>query len=74
MRFEENSPLPELVKTIPHAAFEVDDLIGTIKAKEILIQPKSPSEGITDAFIIANGAPVEFLQIDKEGKNRIAES
>lgn len=69
MRFEEESPLPQLVKTIPHIAFEVADLIGTIKGKEILIQPNSPSEGITVAFIIDNGAPVEFLQIDKQGKN-----
>lgn len=69
MRFEEESPVPELVKTIPHIAFEVDDLISTIKGKEILIQPNSPSEGITVAFIIDNGAPVEFLQIDKQGKN-----
>lgn len=69
MRFEEESPLPQLVKTIPHIAFEVADLIGTIKGKEILVQPNSPSGGITVAFIIDNGAPVEFLQIDKQGKN-----
>ena len=26
MRFEENSPVSELIKTLPHIAFEVDDL------------------------------------------------
>ncbi len=26
MRFEADSPLPELIKTVPHIAFEVDDL------------------------------------------------
>jgi len=65
MRYEDDSPVPELVKIIPHIAFEVDDLLAAIKGKDILIEPNSPSEGVTVAFIIDNGAPVEFLQIDK---------
>ena len=65
MRFEPDSPLPELVKTVPHVAFEVDDLESAILGKEVLIPPNSPSEGITVAFIIDNGAPIEFLQISK---------
>ncbi len=64
MRFEPDCPLPELVQTVPHIAFEVDDLGAEIAGKEILIEPNSPSEGITIAFIVDNGAPIEFLQID----------
>jgi hypothetical protein len=64
MRFEPDSPLPELVKSVPHIAFEVDDLEAEIAGKEILIEPNSPSEGITVAFIVDNGAPIEFLQTD----------
>jgi hypothetical protein len=64
MRFEPGCPLPELVQTIPHIAFEVDDLALEIEGKDIIIQPNSPSEGILVAFIVDNGAPVEFLQID----------
>ena len=65
MRFESDCPLPEIVKTIPHIAFEVDDLTTAIEGKDILIEPNSPSEGVTVAFIIDNGAPVEFLEFDK---------
>jgi len=65
MRFEPDCPLPELVKTVPHIAFEVDDLEEELRGKEILIEPNSPSEGITVAFIVDNGAPIEFLEIDK---------
>jgi len=65
MRFEDDSPINELVKNIPHVAFEVDDLEEAIKGKEILIAPNSPSKGITVAFIVDNGAPIEFIQIDK---------
>lgn len=66
MRFEPEAPVPELVRTIPHVAFEVDDLSAEIAGKEILIAPNSPSPGVTVAFIVENGAPVEFLQFDKK--------
>jgi hypothetical protein len=66
MRFEPGCPLPELVKTVPHVAFLVDDLDEAIADKEVIIQPNSPSEGVRVAFIVDNGAPVEFLEIDKK--------
>lgn len=62
MRFEPDAPLPEIVKNIPHIAFEVDDIGEALKDKEIIIPPNSPSENVIVAFIIDNGAPVEFLQ------------
>lgn len=64
MRFEADSPLPELVKTVPHVAFEVDDLARELEGHELLIAPNSPSPGVTVAFIVDNGAPVELLCID----------
>jgi len=66
MRFEPDSPLPDLVKTVPHIAFQVDDLEDELQGKEILIEPNSPSEGVTVAFIVDNGAPIEFLELDEE--------
>ena len=35
-----------------------------IAGKQILIEPNSPTEGVTVAFIVDNGAPIEFLQFD----------
>lgn len=65
LRFDADCPLPELAKTIPHVAFVVDDLEAAIEGKEILIEPNSPTEGVTVAFIVDNGAPIEFLQFDR---------
>ena len=65
MRFESDCPLPELVKTIPHIAFEVDNLIEAINGKEVLIEPNSPSEGVMVAFIVEDGAPVELMEINQ---------
>lgn len=63
MRFDESCDLPELVRTVPHVAFQVDDLEAALAGKEILIEPNSPSPGLRVAFIVDDGAPVEFLEI-----------
>jgi hypothetical protein len=57
--------VPELVKTVAHVAFVVDDLRGAIDGKNVLIKPNSPTDGVTVAFIVDNGAPIEFLQFEK---------
>lgn len=62
MRYEPDSPLPELVKTVAHVAFEVDDLEAAIAGKTVIIAPNSPSRGVRVAFIVESGAPVEFLE------------
>lgn len=65
MKFDPDCPLPELVRTVPHVAFVVDDLQAEIAGKDILIPPNSPSEGLTVAFIVDNGAPIELMQFDR---------
>ena len=66
MRYWEDAPYPDLVKTVAHVAFEVDDLTAALDGQRVLIEPNSPSPGVTVAFIEVNGAPVELLQIDHE--------
>lgn len=70
MRFESGSPVPDLVQRVPHVAFEVDDLAAAIAGKEVLIQPNSPSPGVTVAFIVENGAPIEFLEFRRGQEER----
>jgi hypothetical protein len=65
MRWEPHSPLPDLVKTVPHVAFEVDDLEAEMTGHEVLIPPNSPSPGLTVAFIVDDGAPVELMRFDR---------
>lgn len=62
MRFDDDAPYPEIIKTVPHVAFEVDDLAAALEGKEVLIAPNSPSAGVTVAMIIDNGAPIELLE------------
>lgn len=66
-RYWEDAPYPDLVKTVPHVAFEVDDLAEALAGQNVIVQPNSPSEGLTVAFIEVNGAPVELMQYDHTG-------
>ena len=68
MRYEPGSPVPELVRRVPHVAFETDDLAAELAGQAILIPPNSPSPGVTVAFIVHDGAPVEFLQFDRQAE------
>jgi hypothetical protein len=65
MKYEDGCNLPDIVKTIPHIAFEVDDIWEAIKGRKVIIEPNSPSEGNIVAFIEENGAPIEFIQMKK---------
>jgi len=72
MRFEPGSPVSELVRTVPHVAFEVDDLNAEIEGKELLGEVSEPSEGVRVAMIIDNGAPVELLEFRRTRGGREA--
>jgi len=41
-------------------------LEAAIEGQEILTAPNSPSEGVTVAMIIDNGAPVELLEFRRD--------
>jgi len=64
MRYWEGASYPDLVKTVAHVAFEVEDLEAALRGQEVIIAPNSPSAGVMAAFIKVGGAPVELLQID----------
>ncbi len=67
MRFEEGSPINELIKTVPHIAFEVDDLEFELARQEfkIIAMPNSPGDGVRVAMIEYNGAPIELIEFNK---------
>ncbi len=66
MRFEEGSPVSEIIQKVPHIAFEVDDLNKAIEGKQLIGEVCSPSKGVKTAMILENGAPVEFLEFEKD--------
>ena len=65
----EDAPYPELVKTIPHIAFEVDDLVAALQGQKIIIEPNSPGDGWLVAFIEVNGAPIELMHYENKSNS-----
>ena len=66
MRFDADSEFDELIKTVPHLAFEVTDLENELKARnlKVITRANSPAEGIKVAMIEHNGAPVELIEFE----------
>lgn len=65
VRYQADAPYPAIVSRVPHLAFEVDDISVATKGKHLIIWPNSPTPGLVVAFIEDDGAPIEFLQIDR---------
>lgn len=63
LRFAPDSPMPELLKTSAHVAYEVDDMDEALKGRQILVEPFIPFPGLKAAFIVDGGVPVEYMQL-----------
>ena len=62
LRFEEGSPMPELLQTTAHIAYEVDDLEAELSKAEIIVEPFQPNPDLTVAFVVEEGAPIELMK------------
>jgi len=64
MRFEADSPFDDLIKTVPHLAFVVEDLDFELAERgfKILNAPSTPINGIRVAMIEYNAAPIELME------------
>lgn len=67
MRFEEDCPLTKLVQSVPHIAFEVENIEIEILKHNLMIitSPNSTAAGIRVAMIEHNGVPVELIEFKK---------
>jgi hypothetical protein len=65
MRFDKDSPLPEIIRRIPHVAFEVNDIEAALIGREIIWPLGGPSDGVQSAMIIDNGALIELISFSK---------
>ncbi len=66
MRFDPDCQISELIRTVPHIAFEVDDLDAAIVGLTLIGEVTSPSEGVRVAMFIDDGAPVELIEFQKK--------
>lgn len=62
LRFEPDSPMPEILKNRPHIAYMVDDLSAALAGEEVILQPFDATPELRVAFIVKDGMPVEVMQ------------
>ena len=67
MRFEEACTIHPLIQTVPHLAFEVDDLDFelTNRGLKVLTEPNSPMDRVRVAMVEHNGAPIELMEFER---------
>lgn len=67
MRYEKDSPVNKLIQTVPHIAFEVDDLDYELanRGLKVITEPNPPSDRVRVAMIEHNGAPIELIEFKK---------
>jgi len=70
MRFDKDCPISEIIKTIPHLAFEVDNIDEEFAKHnfEVISEPGAPADGIRSTMILYDGAPVELIEFSDERK------
>ena len=70
MRFDPDSRISKLIRTVPHIAFEVEDLESAIAGQRLIGEVSSPSDGVRVAMIIDDGVPIELLEFRKSRARR----
>ena len=75
-RFDEDSSLDPLIRTVPHVAFKVTDLEAAIAGYSLLLAPYEPIEGFRVAIIEDGGCPIELVETSLDDRElwRRAES
>lgn len=69
LRFLPGSCMPQELQTQTHLAYKVDNIQAELKGQKVLLEPFTPMPGVTVAFILHEGLPVELMQVDAPVKS-----
>jgi len=66
LRFEPDSPITGLLRSAPHVAYRVDDIVRAVEGQKVLAEPFDPTgrgdDFLRAAFIEVDGAVIELMQ------------
>lgn len=65
LRFEDDSEMPELLKTHAHIAYIVEDLDKEMEGKTIVLPKTKLSDELTIAFVEEEGIAIELMYYTK---------
>lgn len=64
LRYEPDSPVTGPLRELPHIAYRTDQLDADLAGQEILLAPFVPMPGLRVAFILKDGAVVEYMEFE----------
>ena len=65
LKFDADSPMPELVQKVAHVAFVVESMEEALKDEKVIVAPFPVGENLTCAFIDGGGFAVELMEFKK---------
>ena len=65
VRYYDDAPYPDIVKRLAHVVFEVPDIQKAMTDRKVIIPANNPDAGLWVGFVEENGAPVEFIEVDR---------
>ncbi len=65
LKFDADSPMPKLIQSTGHVAFEVDSLADAMAGQKVLVEPFPVGDNLTCAFIEGDGFAVELMEFKK---------
>ncbi|HEY3324523.1 MAG TPA: dihydroxyacetone kinase subunit DhaK [Planctomycetota bacterium] len=66
VRCEPDSPMPDVIKTKPHAAYVVSSIEEAMKGKPVVLQPFDATPTCRVAFIMDGDSLIELMQLKEE--------
>jgi hypothetical protein len=64
VRYHSDAPYPDVVKSIAHVVFEVEDIEAAMHGRKVIIPANNPDTGLWVGFVEDDGAPIEFIQVN----------
>ena len=62
LKFDADSPMPKLIQSMPHVAFEVKSIADAMANQKVLVEPFPVGDNLTCAFIEGDGFAVELME------------
>ena len=62
LRFQDDSPMPEILRTQCHAAYLVPSLKAALTGQEVVVEPFDATDELRVAFITVGDALIELME------------
>lgn len=62
LRFEQDTPFPEIMRKNPHVAYKVSDMAPYLKMGDVIVEPFQAGPDMRIAFIIVDEVILEILE------------